>query len=85
MVSKELVLGIHHLRMSWFSFRLLYLKALINIFTLIWRAKNKLLYQDKGDHLNWYRQTNGRNRRLLLFSDFRGKKVNGVYYEAIVF
>jgi hypothetical protein len=41
--SKELMLGIQHLRINWFSFRLLYLKALINIFSLIGRLENKFL------------------------------------------
>ncbi len=43
-ISKELTLGIQHLRISWFSLRLLYLKALINIFSLIGRLKNKFPY-----------------------------------------
>jgi len=43
-ISKELMLGIQHLRISWFSLRLLYLKTLINIFSLIGRLKNKFPY-----------------------------------------
>jgi hypothetical protein len=34
------MLGKQHLRIKWFSLRLLYLKALISIFTLIGRLKN---------------------------------------------
>jgi hypothetical protein len=38
-ISKGLMLGIKHLRINWFSFRLLYLKALTNIFSLIGRLE----------------------------------------------
>jgi len=43
-ISKELMFGIQHLRINWFSLRLLYLKALMNIFSLIGRLKNKFPY-----------------------------------------
>jgi len=43
--SKELMVGIQHLRANWFSFRLLYLKALIRIFRLICKLRNEFLYQ----------------------------------------
>ena len=43
-ISKELILGTQHLRINWFSLRLQYLKALINIFSLIGRLKNKFPY-----------------------------------------
>jgi len=43
-ISKKLMLGMQHLRIGWFSFRLLYLKALINIFSLIGRLENKFPY-----------------------------------------
>ena len=40
-ISKKLMLGMQHLRISWFSLRLLYLKALVNMFRLIGRLENK--------------------------------------------
>ena len=42
--SKQLMAGIQHLRANWFSFRLLYLRALIKAFGLIGRLENKFLY-----------------------------------------
>jgi hypothetical protein len=42
--NKELNLRIRHLKVNWFSFRLQYLKALINIYRLIGRLKNKFPY-----------------------------------------
>jgi hypothetical protein len=42
--SQDLMLGKQYLRISWFSLRLLYLKTLIYIFSLIDRLKNKFLY-----------------------------------------
>jgi hypothetical protein len=43
-ISKELNLRIQHLKINLFSFRLQYLKALINICSLIGRLKNKFPY-----------------------------------------
>ena len=43
-ISKELMLEIQHLRINWFSIKLLYLKALISIFSLIGRLENKFPY-----------------------------------------
>jgi hypothetical protein len=40
--SKELILGIQHIRINWFSFRLQYLKALIKIYSLIEELSRKL-------------------------------------------
>jgi hypothetical protein len=44
LISKKLMLGMQHLRISWFSLRLLYLKALINIFSLIGRLEKRFPY-----------------------------------------
>ena len=55
-ISKKLTVGIHHIRIKWFSFRLVYLKVLINILglrgvnpvrndgdlTVLLRMKNKI-------------------------------------------
>jgi len=43
--NKELMVGIQHLRANWFSFRVLYLKALIRIFRLICKLRNEFPYQ----------------------------------------
>ncbi len=43
-ISKESILGIHPFRINRFSFRFLYLKALIRIIGLISRLKNKFPY-----------------------------------------
>ncbi len=40
-ISRELMLEKQHLRIKWFSLSLLYLKALISIFSLIGRLKNR--------------------------------------------
>jgi len=40
--SKELILGIQHIRINWFSFRLQYLKALIKISSLIGELSRRL-------------------------------------------
>ena len=40
-LSKELTLQILHLRMNWFSLRLLYLKILIKIFGLMSKLKKE--------------------------------------------
>jgi len=40
--NKELVLGMQHLKMNYFSFRLRYLKALIKIYNLKEELKGKL-------------------------------------------
>lgn len=45
--SKELTLRIPHLRVNWFSFKLLYLKILIRIFGLMSRLKNKFPYWER--------------------------------------
>ncbi len=40
--SKELILGLQHIRINWFSLRLQYLKALIKISSLIGELSRKL-------------------------------------------
>jgi hypothetical protein len=40
--SNELMVGIQHIRISWFSFKLQYLKALIKIYSLIGELRRKL-------------------------------------------
>jgi len=40
--SKELILGMQHIRINYFSFRLRYLKALIKIYNLKEEFKGKL-------------------------------------------
>jgi hypothetical protein len=47
-ISRELMLGIQPLRITWFSLRVLYLKALINILRLIGRLENKFLVRRGG-------------------------------------
>jgi len=42
--SKEVIFRMPHLRVNWFSLRVLYLKILIKIFGLINRLKNEFPY-----------------------------------------
>ena len=54
--SKELMLGGHQLRANWFSVRLLYLKTLVKIFSLISRVRNKVsILGVEVRHVNGYR------------------------------
>jgi hypothetical protein len=39
---KEIMLGMQHIRMNWFSLRLKYLKSLMKIYILIYEFRRKL-------------------------------------------